>query len=186
VTCGHVASKGDLVISKGQSVGTATYSFDPFSLPGVIPPSICRPNSPGVSRLDMALVEIASAPSIKNILTNNGAVIQSGDLIEMRANGSSHSYEVGGVVITFKIHGKCFDRLFEVRPRRSSLLSPLANAAFARMPAPGDSGAWFNLAGTMTWCGMLIAGEPLMAYALEADDLVVEANRAFSLDLELS
>jgi hypothetical protein len=187
-TCGHVAAPGKTVTSGGKMVGQCSlYSHDPFAgrLGGPPPVPVCRPNVAGVERLDMALIDLVSSPGA-NVVTAAGAVIQRGDPIDMHVAGATKPYEVGGVVVTSRVKGACFDRLFEVMPRSSGLLTPLFNAAVTSMPAPGDSGAWITPAGSTDWCGMLIAGEALMAYAIESDDLFSEAKQIWGLDLVLA
>lgn len=187
VTCGHVAGSNAEVLSQGLVVARTAHSFDPFAATpaGRAAAPVCRPNSAGVARLDMALVDMVDPP-LANTVTTVAPPIQRGDLIDIAVGYSRKTYQVGGVVVTSRIKGVCFDRLFEIFPYNGGLLNPRLNALLASMPEPGDSGAWIYLAGTTEWCGILIAGEPLIAYGLEIDDVLTEANSKFGLDLELA
>ena len=186
VTCGHVAAASVQVTAHGSVIGRAVYSRDPFAAAaGGAKVALCRPGATGVARLDMALIDLAVPPGA-NVVTTRGALVQRGDPIDMHVRGKIQPYEVGGAVLTSSIKGACFDRLFEVVPRPSSWMTPLVNLAATTMPAPGDSGAWIVRSGTTDWCGMLIAGEPTMGYALESDDLLLEASGAFGLSLVIA
>jgi hypothetical protein len=80
----------------------------------------------------------------------------------------------------------CFKNLFEVRPPSSGgIVNPRVSAAFATMPLQGDSGGWVETS-AKEWCGVLVAVDHLMGYALEADDTLAAANAAFSIQLQLA
>jgi hypothetical protein len=80
----------------------------------------------------------------------------------------------------------CFENMFEVRPPSTAgIVSPGIRAAFATVPTQGDSGGWLETA-TKEWCGVLVAADHLMGYALEADDTLAEANATFGTKLQLA
>jgi hypothetical protein len=97
------------------------------------------------------------------------------------------AYEVGGACVIYQIGGICFGNLFEVRPPLPcGILSPRVSALVATVPHPGDSGAWVKRAGAPDWCGVVVASDHLMGYALEADKIIDEANTAFGMNLRLA
>ena len=63
--------------------------------------------------------------------------------------------------------------------------SPQRFAAFATVPIQGDSGGWLETSAN-EWCGVLVAVDHMMGYALEADDTLVAANAAFGTQLQLA
>lgn len=81
----------------------------------------------------------------------------------------------------------CFENLLEVRPRSvGGILNPRIRTALAIVPTVGDSGAWLETASKSEWCGVLVAADTLMGYALEADDVIAGANTAFAASLQLA
>jgi hypothetical protein len=76
--------------------------------------------------------------------------------------------------------------MFEVRPRASSgLLNARVHAAITTIPTQGDSGGWVETS-SKEWCGVLVAADHLMGYALEANDTVAEADVEFGTQLDLA
>ncbi|MGB2666635.1 MAG: hypothetical protein WAK48_21710 [Candidatus Acidiferrum sp.] len=49
----------------------------------------------------------------------------------------------------------------------------------------GDSRGWLETAAN-EWCGVLVAVDNLMGYALEAEDTLVQANKVFGTKLQLA
>lgn len=184
-TCGHVVSKGTSVTVSGSPLGVCSYSRAPNQL---APGQTCTPACPSANRLDLALIDVGSA-QVANMVTGMAAQIASRQNIVMRGSMTSvNTFEVGGLVITYCPGNSnvCFENLFEVRPPSSGgILSPRIRAALATVPAQGDSGAWVETAAASQWCGVLVAADTLMGYALEADDTIAEANVAFGMQLQL-
>lgn len=76
--------------------------------------------------------------------------------------------------------------MFEVRPPSpGGIVSPRMRTAFATVSTQGDSGGWLETA-SGEWCGVLVAADHLMGYALEADDTLSEADSAFGTQLQLA
>lgn len=99
------------------------------------------------------------------------------------------SYEVGGMVITYCPGNSnvCFENMFEVRPPSSGgVVSPRVRNFLATVPMQGDSGGWLETISPVEWCGVLVAADSLMGYALEADDILSEANATFGMQLQLA
>jgi hypothetical protein len=97
-------------------------------------------------------------------------------------------FEAGGLMLTYCPGNSnvCFENMFEVRPASpGGIVSPRARTAFATVPTQGDSGGWVETA-TAEWCGVLVAADHLMGYALEADDILTEANAIFGTKLRLA
>jgi hypothetical protein len=100
-----------------------------------------------------------------------------------------NTFEVGGLAMIYCPGNSnvCFENLFEVRPRSSGgILNPRLRTALATVPTQGDSGAWLETTSASEWCGVLVAADTLMGYALEADDVISEANMAFGMQLQLA
>jgi hypothetical protein len=57
---------------------------------------------------------------------------------------------------------------------------------FATVPVNGDSGGWAIKTTTSEWAGLLTAADHLMGYALEADDILAEAQSQFGLKLTVA
>lgn len=184
-TCGHVVSKGSSVSVSGAHVGVCSHSHAPNQLGAG---QLCTPSCPSANKLDLALIDIGSA-TVSNTVTGIAAQIASRQSIVMRGGVTSvNTFEVGGVVITYCPGNSnvCFENLFEVRPRSSGgILNPRIRTAFATVPTQGDSGAWLETTSATEWCGVLVAADTLMGYALEADDVVAEANSAFGMQLQV-
>jgi hypothetical protein len=186
VTCGHVAAKGAVVSSQGNHAGVCSYSHPPNQLS---PGQVCTQGCPAASRLDLALISVANTTG-KNIVTGVAPQIASRQGIMLRGGASNvNPFEVGGVALTYCPGNSnvCFENLFEVRPPSSGgILNPRLRTAFATVPTQGDSGAWVETASAAEWCGVLVATDTLMGYALEADDAISEADAVFGTRLELS
>ncbi len=84
------------------------------------------------------------------------------------------------------ISNVCFENLFEVRPSANGgIINPRFKTLVAHTPTQGDSGGWIETS-SGAWCGVLVAADHLMGYALEADQTLTEANAAFGTQLELA
>ena len=185
-TCGHVVSKGINVTYGGANLGTCSHSHAPKRLP---PGQSCTPACPSANKLDLALIDLGTV-SVTNTVTGMAAQIASRQSVVLRGGVTNvNAFEVGGLVITYCPGNSnvCFENLFEVRPPASGgILNPRIRTAFATVPTQGDSGAWIETASASEWCGVLVAADTLMGYALEADDVIAEANSSFSMQLELA
>jgi hypothetical protein len=184
-TCGHVASQGASVTVGGKHLGICSHSHKPTTLSAGQP---CTPACPNANRLDLALIDIGSA-AVSNTVTGVAAQIASRQSITFRGSGGVHSYEVGGVVITYCPGNSniCFENMFEVRPLSSGgIVSPRVRNFLATVPTQGDSGGWVETVSPVEWCGVLVAADSLMGYALEADDILNEANTTFGMQLQLA
>ncbi|WP_263366762.1 hypothetical protein [Edaphobacter bradus] len=184
-TCGHVASKGTSVTVSGTHIGTCRHSHAPNQL---APGQSCSPACTGANRLDLALIDVGNA-TVANTVTGKAAQIVSRQSIVMRGGVSGvNTFEVGGVVITYCPGNSnvCFENLFEVRPPSSGgILNPRLRTVLATVPTQGDSGAWVETSSSQEWCGILVAADSLMGYALEADDVITEAGIAFGTQLQV-
>jgi hypothetical protein len=184
-TCGHVVSKGNSVTVAGNHLGVCAYSYPPNQLAAG---QSCTRACPGANRLDLALIDLGNA-TVSNTVTGIAAQIASRQSIVLRGGMTNvNTFEVGALVITYCPGNSnvCFENLFEVRPRSSGgILNPRIRTALATVPTQGDSGAWLETASSSEWCGVLVAADSLMGYALEADDVIAEANTAFGTQLQL-
>jgi hypothetical protein len=185
-TCGHVVSKGTSVTSSGKRLGICSYSHPPKKLAAG---QACTSACPNANKLDLALVDLGST-SGTNIVTGIAATIASRQSIVLRGGVTGvNTFEVGALVLTYSpgISSVCFENLFEVRPISSGgILNPRIRTALATVPTQGDSGAWVETTPASEWCGVLVATDSLMGYALEADDVIAEANTAFGTQLDLA
>jgi hypothetical protein len=183
-TCGHVASPGVTITVAGVPIGTCTLSHPPIQLPKG---QFCTSGCPGINKLDFALVDIG------NIVATNSAKsvakhIAPKQPILMRGKNGPHQYEAGGTLVAYDpgISNVCFENLFEVRPAmRAGLLNPKVAAAFATVPTQGDSGAWLETIPGSKWCGVLVAADTVMGYALDAEEVVANADAVFGTKLTL-
>lgn len=186
VTCGHVVSQGTSVSISGKHLGTCSHSHEPSTLPAG---QSCTPACPNVNRLDLALIDIGSV-TVTNTVTGVAAQIASRQRITFRGGMSGvQNYEVGGTVITYCPGNSnvCFENMFEVRPQSSGgMVSPRVRNFLATVPTQGDSGGWIETVSPVQWCGVLVAADSLMGYALEADDILNEANATFGMMLQLA
>lgn len=182
-TCGHVVSSG-LVTVKSASIGLCSKSHAPSAVGAT---HLCHPKGAGLTRLDLALIDIGSA-SVTNTLSTIAPFVYSGeDVTAIGAVTGMVSYQVGGVSLVHKIGTHCFANLFEIRPPAGSgVISLRAKALVATVPQPGDSGAWIQPTGSKEWCGMVVAADHLMGYALEADTIISEGNSVFKMNLDLA
>jgi len=183
-TCGHVASKGAKVTISGKHAGVCSHSHAPSQMASG---QTCTAACPCANELDLALIDLGNA-AVTNAVTGVAALIASHQSIVLRAGLTNAPFEVGGHVMTY-CPGKsnvCFKNLFEVRPPSpSGIVKPRVTAAFATVPVQGDSGGWLETSAN-EWCGVLVAVDHLMGYALEADDTLVAANAAFGTQLQLA
>lgn len=185
-TCGHVVSAGTSVTVSGNHLGTCSHSRAPAPLPQG---QSCTPACPNANKLDLALIDIGGA-TIANNVTGVAAQIASRQSITLRGGMSGiQNYEVGGMVITYCPGNSnvCFENMFEVRPpSQGGIVSPRVRNFLATVPTQGDSGGWLETVSPVEWCGVLVAADSLMGYALEADDILNEANATFGLQLRLA
>jgi hypothetical protein len=185
-TCGHVVSKGTRVTVSGNYLGTCSHSHPPNRLTAG---QSCAPACSSANSLDLALIDLGNA-TVTNSVTGIAAQISSRQSIVLRgAVTNVNTFEVGGLVITYCPGNSnvCFENLFEVRPRTSGgILNPRIRTALATVPTQGDSGAWLETTSASEWCGVLVAADSLMGYALEADEVITEANAVFGTQLQLA
>ncbi len=100
------------------------------------------------------------------------------------ATSGLQKYEVGAISMVYEpgLSNVCFKNLFEVRPILSGMINAKISAAFATVPTTGDSGAWIHTSSS-EWCGVLVAADTIMGYALEADLVNLDANFGTHLSL---
>lgn len=184
-TCGHVVSKHTNVTASGGSLGTCSHSHAPKQL---ATGQSCTPSCLSANKLDLALIDIGNA-SVSNTVTGIAAQIASRQSIVLRGGVTNvNIFEVGGLAVTYCPGNSnvCFENLFEVRPRSTGgILNPRIRTALATVPTQGDSGAWLETTSASEWCGVLVAADTLMGYALEAADVIAEANAHFGMQLQL-
>lgn len=185
VTCGHVAAKSAQVTVSGNIIGVCSYSHPPHQLSAG---QTCTYGCSTANKLDLALIDLGNATPT-NIVTGIASQIASHQKIVLRGGITKvNTFEVGGLMLTYCPGNSnvCFENMFEVRPvSTGGIFNPKVCAAFATAPTQGDSGAWIETVGG-EWCGILVAADHLMGYALEADDSLVEANRHFITNLQLA
>jgi hypothetical protein len=184
-TCGHVASTGAIVTVAGNHLGVCSHSHPPSRM---APGQSCTAACPCANELDLALIDLRNA-TVTTAVTGVAAQIAPHQSIVLRGGASNvNPFEVGGHAMTY-CPGKsnvCFKNLFEVRPPSpGGIVNPRVSAAFATVPLQGDSGGWLETA-AKEWCGVLVAVDHLMGYALEADDTLAAANAAFGIQLQLA
>ena len=182
-TCGHVAQQGATVSVSGTIVGQCSFSKPPIQLASG---QLCTPGCQHNNRLDFALIDTGNA-IVANTVQGVAAQIASRQGIFLRVGTGVQNYEVGGLMMTYCPGNSnvCFENMFEVRPRNSGgILHPGVQVLLATVPTQGDSGAWIETTSS-EWCGVLVAADGLMGYALEADDTVNEADKAFGTKLQL-
>jgi hypothetical protein len=183
-TCGHVVSNGVNVSVGGRHIGLCAYSHAPRLLASG---QLCTRNCGWANKWDFALIDIANASS-SNVVRAIAHTIVPHQAIVLRGGVSkTNTFEVGGLLITCTPGNSnvCFENMFEVRPPTAGgIINPRLTAAISALPTQGDSGAWVETQGK-EWCGVLVAADHLMGYALEAADTLSEANNAFGTQLTL-
>jgi hypothetical protein len=182
-TCGHVITSGAVDIG-GGIVGLCSHARSPTPLASG---QRCDKNSTAINRLDLALIDVTGT-AVANVAAKIALTVPSNEPVTMvGAETHFHHYEVGGASMLHKIDGICFDNVFEVRPPApAGIFSPRLRAMTAVVPKQGDSGAWVVGVNASDLCGILVAVDHLMGYALEADTVIAAANSAFSMDLVLA
>lgn len=184
-TCGHVATIGANVSVAGNYIGSCLRSNAPVPLQNG---AHCTPACPSANKLDLALIDIGGA-TVSNTVTGVATSLSSRQRITLRGGKSGvHAYETGGLVITYSpgASNVCFENMFEVRPLSpGGILNQRVRNIWASVPTQGDSGSWIETGSTPEWCGVLVAADGLMGYALEASDVLNEANTAFGMQLQL-
>ena len=186
-TCGHVAQQiGAQVSVLGQNVGVVSMSHPPVAMGAG---QLCTRGCAAANRLDFALIDIGKQ-NVANTVKGIAPRIASKQAILLRgATSGAQPFEVGGVALAYCPGNSnvCFENLFEVRPKvQGGTLNPRLRAAFSTVPMQGDSGGWAETSPGSDWCGVLVAADGFMGYALEADDLLAEANQTFGTDLSLA
>jgi hypothetical protein len=184
-TCGHVAAVGATVTVSGTHLGTCSHSQPPRPLPVG---QSCTQGCPSANRLDLALIDVGKT-TVKNKVTAIASQIASHQSLVLRGGMTKvNTFEAGGLMLTYcpGLSNVCFENMFEVRPPSpGGILSPRVRSAFATVPTQGDSGGWLETTGG-EWCGVLVAADHLMGYALEADDTLAEADAVFGTRLQLA
>lgn len=184
-TCGHVVSQGSSVTVSGKHLGVCSHSHAPHQL---MPGQSCTLGCSTANKLDLALIDLGNA-TVTNVVTSIATQIASHQRILLRGGKSNvNNFQVGGLVMTYCPGNSnvCFEDLFEVRPPSpASIVNPRLRAAVATIPVQGDSGGWIETA-SGEWCGVLVASDHLMGYALEADKTLAEANSTFRTKLQLA
>lgn len=183
-TCGHVVPKGTPVNVNGSYLGNCSQSHAPVAMTAN---QVCTVGCPHANQLDLALIDVPSGSTVANTVTGVAATISCKQSILLRTS-KLQAYEVGGLVLTYCTGNSkiCFENMFEVRPVLSSQLNPKLAIALATVPTQGDSGAWVETAAGSEWCGVLVAADGLVGYALEADVVLEKANSKFGLTLQLA
>jgi hypothetical protein len=124
----------------------------------------------GRSKIRIVTLTDSNGIAVTNAVSSVAAEIASHQGIVLRAGLTNAPFEVGGHVMTY-CPGKsnvCFKNLFEVRPPSpSGIVKPRVTAAFATVPVQGDSGGWLETSAS-EWCGVLVAVDHMMGYALES------------------
>jgi hypothetical protein len=182
-TCGHVVNAGDTVTINGKSIGKCSFSFAPVSMQ---PGQICVQYCAHANNFDMALIGVNAPQAVSNTVTGIARQIWCRQSIACRTSKVS-AYEVGGLALTYSVGNSnvCFENIFEVRPVLNRNLNPKVAFAAVSVPVPGDSGAWVETASGSDWCGVLVAADGIMGYALCADSMLAEAQKRFGIDLQL-
>jgi hypothetical protein len=185
-TCGHVAQKGAQVSVLGQHLGVVSMSHPPVPLGAGL---LCTRGCATANRLDLALIDVG-AKSVANTVNGISPRIAGHQTILLRGGFSgANPFEVGGVGLTYCPGNSnvCFENLFEVRPKvHSGALNPRIRAVFATVPMQGDSGGWVETSPGSDWCGVLVAVDGFVGYALEAEDVLTEADLTFGTHLSLA
>jgi len=184
-TCGHVAPAGvNVATTAGINLGPCTHSHAPHVLAAG---QNCRPGCVGSNLLDLALIQ-TNGSHCANTATGVATQIVPHQPISLNGAASGqNTFEVGALMITYcpGASNICFENMFEVRPQVSGgLLNPRIRAALTSLPTQGDSGGWLQTT-SKEWCGVLVAADHLMGYALEADGSIIQADLAFGTQLQL-
>ncbi|SRR6266550_4486112 len=182
-TCGHVVASGKVSVH-GHLIGTCSHVRVPKALASG---QLCNSTSASVNRLDFALIDVG-AQKVTNTMSTVARQVFPRETISIAGGESGrHPYEVGGVGMVYPVGGVCFGNLFEVRPPAPrGIVSAKLKAALATIPKQGDSGAWVERSSVPDWCGVVVAADHLMGYAMESDSVISEANRQFGMDLGLA
>jgi hypothetical protein len=185
-TCGHVAQTGTQVSVLGQHLGVVSMSHPPVPLGAGL---LCTRGCATANRLDFALIDVG-AQSVANTVNGISPRIAGHQAILLRGGASgTNPFEVGGVGLTYCPGNSniCFENLFEVRQQvYGGALNPRIRAVFSPVPMQGDSGGWVETSPGSDWCGVLVAVDGFVGYALEADDVLSEADSTFGTNLSLA
>ena len=181
VTCGHVATHGDLA-SGGAVIGTVMHGIAPKRLTSG---SRCHAGCGDMTELDVAFVDVGRPGH--NWATNIADTLYNGDIVVMGGGKSgTQTYEVGALAVFHEIGGACWKDLIQLHAPTSGVLPASIRVATTRLPSNGDSGSWIVRDGT-DWAGMVVASDKtLFGYALAAETIISRSNAEFSMDLELA
>lgn len=181
-TCGHVIAAGESAAVAGSKIGSCAYSAPPTPFP---PGTHCHARCLNQTRQDLALIGISQSV-VGNQCTKLAGYVYTHQHVEMiRSNSVLIPYEVGGTAITHEIGGACWQGIYELRQRTGNgLLHPKLMQLAASPPRNGDSGAWVT--DGADWCGMVVAADNSIGYALPNDQLLTEAKSAWGLSLNLA
>jgi hypothetical protein len=182
VTCGHVIAAGSASTAAGH-LGLCIHAAAPKPLPAG---TTCSANCPHVTDLDVALIDVSATP-VNNRVTSVAPIISPGDVVEMNgASSGARRYEVGGAVVEHAIGGSCWNKLSIIHAPVSTGLLPVAiGVGMTPPPQGGDSGAWLIRNGG-EWAGMIVAGNPLLGFAMSGTDILQNANATFGTQLQLA
>jgi len=185
-TCGQVAPAGvNVATTAGANLGVCTHSDAPQVLPAG---QYCKPGCASLNVLDLALVQsngshyTNTATAIANQIVPHQPISLNG------AASGQNTFEVGALMMTYcpGVSNTCFENMFEVRLQfAGGPLNPCVRAVLASLPTQGDSGGWLQTT-SKEWCGILVAADHLMGYALEADDTIAQADIVFGTQLQLA
>jgi len=184
-TCGHVARAGvNVATAAGVNLGVCTHSHAPQVLPAG---QHCKPGCANSNVLDLALVQL-NGIHYANTATGIATQIVPHQPISLNGAASGqNTFEVGALMMTYcpGASNTCFENMFEVRPHvAGGLINPRIRAALTSLPTQGDSGGWLQTT-SKEWCGILVAADHWMGYALEADESIIQADKAFGTQLQL-
>lgn len=180
VTCGHVVGQGARVSGQGAEMGECTHCLPPVPHP---PGARCHAGCATESIADVALISVPGTPP-NWIRTTVAPFVTNGDTLTMRVvERGPVTYEVGGAVVEHSIGGACFSRLFEVMAPLHGITPMWFRVATAKLPQPGDSGAWL-IKGDAEWAGMVVAADAIRGFATDASVVLNEASARFGMQLE--
>ena len=147
----------------------------------------CKPGCANSNVLDLALVQL-NGIHYANTATGIATQIVPHQPISLNGAASGqNTFEVGALMMTYcpGASNTCFENMFEVRPHvAGGLINPRIRAALTSLPTQGDSGGWLQTT-SKEWCGILVAADHWMGYALEADESIIQADKAFGTQLQL-
>jgi hypothetical protein len=191
VTCGHVAGPAGSNISDafGQPIGTCIQSNIPQPNPVG---QLCRRNNSMavINKVDAALVDVTANPSLPSL---SGWTNQFGSWQRITMKGRQFKTGATGAVAPFyrviddQRREFCFENLFEVRTSSRLPIPSFLAQLFYAPPQQGDSGSWIEIYGPQgnEWCGMLVATDGYMGFAIEAETILDWARNDHGLSLNV-